>query len=184
MAGIYNNRKNEPGARPQAVVQKFPTRRGGITPFRPPTVRLIVRPRNLPRLRQHPKSAAGQTHPRSRRSNRRKQHGAAFRSRARVQIDDFKRIAGEGLVTFYESSPGGYRGFCRVCGSPIINKFDVRAADAANVPNMPSRYGVSLGTLDDDPGVRPTAHIFFRSKAPWFEIADALPQYAEWTPLT
>jgi hypothetical protein len=115
-------------------------------------------------------------------SNCRKQHGAAFRSRARVQINDFKWIEGEGLVTFYESSPGGYRGFCRVCGSPIINKFDARAATAANDPDMPSRYGVSLGTLDGDPGVRPTEHIFVRSKAPWFEIADALPQYAEWTP--
>jgi hypothetical protein len=115
-------------------------------------------------------------------SNCRKQHGAAFRSRARVQINDFKWIEGEGLVKFYESSPGGYRGFCRVCGSPIINKFDARAADAADDPGMPSRYGVSLGTLDDDPGVRPTAHIFVRSKAPWYEITDDLPQYAEYPP--
>src|SRR5205823_813248 len=53
----------------------------------------------------------------------RKQHGAAFRSRARVEISDFKWVQGEDLVTFYESSPGGFRGFCRVCGSPVINKF-------------------------------------------------------------
>jgi hypothetical protein len=117
-------------------------------------------------------------------SNCRKQHGAAFRSRARVQINDFKWIEGENLVTFYESSPGGYRGFCRVCGSPIINKFDARAADAANDPDMPSRYGVSFGTLDDDPGVRPAANIFVRSKAPWFEITDGLPQHAEYPPRT
>jgi Glutathione-dependent formaldehyde-activating enzyme len=42
----------------------------------------------------------------------RKQHGAAFRSRARVQISDFKWIQGEDLVTFYESSPGSYRAAC------------------------------------------------------------------------
>jgi hypothetical protein len=44
----------------------------------------------------------------------RKQHGAAFRSRARVQTSDLKWIQDEDLVTFYESSPGSYRGFCRV----------------------------------------------------------------------
>ena len=36
----------------------------------------------------------------------RKQHGAAFRSRARVGIADFKWLQGEELVKFYESSPG------------------------------------------------------------------------------
>jgi hypothetical protein len=39
----------------------------------------------------------------------RKQHGAAFRSRARVQASDLKWAQGEDLVTFYESSPGTYR---------------------------------------------------------------------------
>lgn len=112
----------------------------------------------------------------------RKQHGAAFRSRARVQKSDFKWVQGEDLVTFYESSPGGYRGFCRVCGSPIINKFDVGSMLAGRDPNAPSRYGIALATLDDDPGVRPEAHIFVASKAPWFEITDGLPQFADYRP--
>src|SRR5205814_10109264 len=60
----------------------------------------------------------------------RKQHGAAFRSRARVNASDFHWLRGEELVTFYESSPGTYRGFCRVCGSPIVNKFDERSLSA------------------------------------------------------
>src|SRR6516225_2297373 len=51
----------------------------------------------------------------------RKQHGAAFRSRARVNISDFKWVHGEELVTYYRSSPEFQRGFCRVCGSPIVN---------------------------------------------------------------
>lgn len=38
---------------------------------------------------------------------------------------------------------------------------------------------VTLGTLSDAPSIRPTAHIFTGSKAPWFEITDALPQYLE-----
>ena len=109
----------------------------------------------------------------------RKQHGAAFRSRARVQISDFKWIQREDLVTFYESSPGSYRGFCRACGSPIINKFDARSWTAQHDPDVPSRYGIALATLDDDPGVRPLSHSHVASKAPWFTITDDLPQFPE-----
>jgi hypothetical protein len=109
----------------------------------------------------------------------RKQHGAAFRSRARVAQTDFKWVRGEELVTFYESSPGGFRGFCRVCGSPIINKFSAGTPVAERDPDAPSRYGIALATLDDDPGVRPAAHGFVASKAPWYEITDNLPQFAE-----
>jgi hypothetical protein len=36
---------------------------------------------------------------------------------------------------------------------------------------------VTMGTLVDAPGVRPTEHIFVGSKAPWFTITDDLPQY-------
>ena len=109
----------------------------------------------------------------------RKQHGAAFRSRARVQTRDFKWIQGKDLVTFYESSPGRYHGFCRVCGSPIINKFDERAPAAKIDPQVSSRYGIGLATLDDDPGVRPACHSYVASKAPWFTITDDLPQFPE-----
>jgi hypothetical protein len=99
----------------------------------------------------------------------RKAHGAAFRSRARVRAADFRLISGEELLTFYESSPGTHRGFCRVCGSPIVSKFDAH----------PSALGLPLGALDDDPGVRPQMHVYVASKAPWFAITDGLPQFAE-----
>jgi len=99
----------------------------------------------------------------------RKAQGAAFRSRARVSAKDFRWVQGEELVTYFESSPGNLRGFCRVCGSPIINRSD----------NDQSLYGLALGTLDDDPGVRPKVHVFVGSKAPWFEITDDLPQFPE-----
>jgi hypothetical protein len=36
---------------------------------------------------------------------------------------------------------------------------------------------VAMGTLIDDPSIRPSAHIFVGSKAPWFAITDDLPQY-------
>ena len=36
-----------------------------------------------------------------------------------------------------------------------------------------------MGTLIDDPTIRPTSHIFVGSNAPWFTITDDLPQYHE-----
>jgi hypothetical protein len=83
-----------------------------------------------------------------------------------VRAADFEWVQGKELVTFYESSPGNHRGFCRVCGSPIVSKFD---ADT-------SYYGLPLGALDDDPGVQPQLHVHVASKAPWFTITDDLPQ--------
>jgi hypothetical protein len=38
---------------------------------------------------------------------------------------------------------------------------------------------VALGSLVDEPSIRPTKHIFVGSKAPWFAITDDLPQFDE-----
>jgi hypothetical protein len=40
-------------------------------------------------------------------------------------------------------------------------------------------YNVPGGSFDDDPGVRPSEHIFVGSKAHWHTIADDVPQYRE-----
>ena len=112
----------------------------------------------------------------------RKQHGAAFRSRARVRRSDFKWLQGEALVTYYEATPGYRRGFCRVCGSPILNRAEPNSRLAQNHPQTLTEFGIALASLDDDPGVRPDSHIFVGSKAPWFEITDNLPQYPDYPP--
>jgi hypothetical protein len=98
-----------------------------------------------------------------------KAQGAAFRSRASVKATNFHWIIGQELVTYYESSPGNHRGFCKVCGSPIHSKFD----------SYPDVYGFPLGILDDDPGVKPASHVFVANKAPWHDITDELPQFAQ-----
>ena len=110
----------------------------------------------------------------------RKQQGAAFRSRARVRRSDFRWLQGEALMSWYEATPGYRRGFCRVCGSPIINWAEPHSPPA-NPVNL-GEFGVALATLDDDPRVRPESHCFVRSKAPWFEITDDLPQYEGYPP--
>jgi hypothetical protein len=100
----------------------------------------------------------------------RKAHGAAFVSWTFVEPDRFRWTAGESLLARYESSPGNARCFCRLCGSPLA------------VAHGDEVREVVLGSVDDDPGVRPAEHIFVDSKAPWHEITDALPQHAEWPP--
>ncbi|MGH8841924.1 MAG: GFA family protein [Advenella sp.] len=99
----------------------------------------------------------------------RKAHGAAFRSRASVEVRDFEFLQGEKLMRFYESSPGTHRGFCSSCGSPIFSKFD----------DDKSCYGLPLGGLDSDPGIKPELHVYVSDKAPWHDIADRLPKYSE-----
>jgi len=102
----------------------------------------------------------------------RKAHGTAFRSRAGVRAKDFRWVSGEELITWFESSTGNHRGFCSRCGSPLLSRFDSR----------PDVYGLPLGCLDTDPGVSPGMHVFVGSKAPWFDITDALPRYQEFPP--
>lgn len=102
----------------------------------------------------------------------RKVHGTAFRARGRVNTLDLRWIQGETLLRFYESSPGEHRGFCSVCGSNIYTRFDAR----------PQEVGLSLGILDDDPGARPSCHVFVASKAPWHDIKDDLPQHPRLPP--
>ena len=102
----------------------------------------------------------------------RKATGAAFRTRAKVSAAAFRWVRGEELVSKYGSSPGETRTFCRICGATLPTFFQDRSGE----------IGLPLGTLDDDPGVRPSAHVWVDSKAPWWEITDALPQYSEGVP--
>ncbi len=97
----------------------------------------------------------------------RKATGAAFRTRAAVPSASFCWSAGESLLARFESSPGEERTFCRVCGSTLVTLFRDR----------PEEIALALGTLDSDPGIRPSAHVFVGSKAPWYEIDDALPRF-------
>jgi hypothetical protein len=86
-----------------------------------------------------------------------------------VHEADFVVTSGQPLIKAFQSSPDEYRHFCSECGSPIYE-------NAAARKRMVS---VRCGGLEDDPVVRPTAHIHAASKAPWIDILDRLPQFAE-----
>jgi hypothetical protein len=98
--------------------------------------------------------------------------GSAFASNAPLRTEYFSLTAGADLVTEYESSPRKYRAFCGRCGSPVYSRRD----------DDPGIRRIRLGTLDGDPGRRPVAHTWVSAKAPWYEIEDALPQFAEAPP--
>ena len=98
----------------------------------------------------------------------RKIRGTAFASNLFVPLESFRYTQGEDLLHAYKL-PEAERFthvFCKVCGSslPFLNV----ARGLAVIP---------MGSLDDDPGHPPDAHIFVGSKASWFEITDSLPQH-------
>jgi hypothetical protein len=97
----------------------------------------------------------------------RKAHGAAFGTYADVRRADFKLVSGATDITSYRSSPEVQRTFCKRCGSILQFIRDTR----------PNHFSLAIGTLDDPPEARPSAHIFVGSKAAWFEITDGLPQF-------
>jgi len=100
----------------------------------------------------------------------RKAHGAAFATFARVPAAAFRITAGADLVKRYQSSDPVTRSFCGTCGSNLTFVF----------AGMPEHLWVAAGSFDEDPGVRPSAHIFVASKAPWYEITDQLKQFGEY----
>ena len=101
----------------------------------------------------------------------RKQTGANFATYAHVEKTKFRWLSGEELISRYESAPGSFRAFCRVCDS--LAPGQAPYLETVSVP---------AGLLDDDPGVRPRLHVFTSSKAPWWEINDDLPQHEKWVP--
>jgi hypothetical protein len=103
----------------------------------------------------------------------RKESGSAFGTVAVVQPSEFRFVKGEDLVKFYDYPPDGRRAFCSVCGSKAPLQLKFRDSHI---------YLIHAGLLDDDPVVRPMLHMFVGSKAPWWEINDALPQYEKWVP--
>ena len=103
----------------------------------------------------------------------RKSHGGGFSTFARLTAGDFRIVAGSEHVRGYRSSAPIERTFCATCGSRLTVRFD----------GMPHAVWVSVGTLDDDPGVPVGVHMFVGSKAPWDEISNALPQFTEYGPM-
>lgn len=76
-------------------------------------------------------------------------------------------VKGQDELTRYESTPGWGLGFCSTCGTTLCGFHDSLV------------HGVTLGSVDGDPGVRIGMHLFVGSRAPWDDIGGAAPQFVE-----
>ena len=83
---------------------------------------------------------------------------------------EFRWIAGESALNTYTSAHGWGIAFCRTCGSTLCGIFDGKV------------HGVTLGTVDGDPGVQIEIHTYVGSKAPWDHIGGSAPQFEERPP--
>jgi hypothetical protein len=100
-------------------------------------------------------------------SNCRRATGSAFKPFAGIERDKLAITQGaENLLIFGDDATHDAR--CGRCGSLLYSQ--VREGAFVHV---------AMGTMVDDPTIRPGAHIFVGSKAPWYTITDDLPQYRE-----
>ena len=103
----------------------------------------------------------------------RRGRSAAHATNLFVNLGDFAFKSGEELVAQYKVPDARFFtvAFCTRCGG-----------GAPRVSRERSFVSVPAGTLDTDPGIRPEAHIYVASKAPWFAITGDVPQHAEMPP--
>lgn len=100
----------------------------------------------------------------------RKASGSAFMAAVAVRASGFRMVSGSELIQRFElpvrDEPPAYsRVFCGRCGCVVPEP-----EPSADV------FEVAAGLFDDDPGLRPERHIMVEHRAPWYVIADALPQ--------
>jgi hypothetical protein len=92
--------------------------------------------------------------------------GSAFKPFAGIRREHLMLTRGADLTLVYGDKTAAHDVHCGRCGSLLYSI--VRGGAYAHV---------TMGTLVDDPGIRPSMHIFVGSKAPWHEITDDLPQH-------
>jgi hypothetical protein len=101
-------------------------------------------------------------------SNCRRATGSAFKPFAGIERNRLRLVPGKDTVKIYGDQRAAHDVHCAACGSLLYS-----------VVGEGTRVHVTMGTLVDEPTIRPSSHIFVGSKASWHQIADDLPQYAE-----
>jgi len=100
----------------------------------------------------------------------RKASGSAFMAAVAVRRSGFRLTSGSELIRRFElplrEQPPAYsRVFCERCGCVVPE------------PNPSEEvFEIAAGLLDDDPARKPERHIMVEHRAPWYVIADELPQ--------
>ncbi|MFT4704568.1 MAG: hypothetical protein ACI81R_002275 [Bradymonadia bacterium] len=99
----------------------------------------------------------------------RKAFSGAGSAYAEVEPLSFTWTDGEAEVTRFEAMPGWGMAFCQHCGTTLCGWH----GDDVN--------GVTLGSVDGDPGVQIETHIFVGSRAPWDHIGGDAAQFDDGT---
>ncbi len=99
----------------------------------------------------------------------RKSHGAAFATYLGVSRARLTWHSGENNLAGWSTETGTRRDFCRTCGSNIL----------CTVKSEPETVYIPAAVFDTPIHQKPEYHIFVRSRVPWCEIRDGLPQYKE-----
>ncbi|MGA2942028.1 MAG: GFA family protein [Xanthobacteraceae bacterium] len=99
----------------------------------------------------------------------RKASGSAYAANAYVLPEAFRWTSGENVVVRYDLTQARSfaTSFCGKCGSPLPHH--TRSGREIVIP---------AGSVDDDPGVKPSAIAHWDSRAPWVSAANDLP-YSE-----
>jgi hypothetical protein len=101
-------------------------------------------------------------------SNCRASTGSAFKPFAGIEREKLEVVEGGDTLLVWGDEDGNHTR-CGICGSLLYSV----VRDGAYVH-------VAMGSLVDEPSIRPTEHIFVGSKAAWFEITDELPRSDEY----
>ena len=104
----------------------------------------------------------------------RKAHGTALSTHAVMRPDQLIWHSGESSLQSYESSPNAYRKFCPHCGTHIL----------VHGQTGDGTLAIPAGTLDGDPVLTITGHMFVEERVGWYKIRDDLPQHRGWPPGT
>jgi hypothetical protein len=77
------------------------------------------------------------------------------------------QVTWNGRRSFWNSSAGVTRGFCRQCGTPL-HYMSTR---------WPGEVHVLAATLDDLTFFKPKAHVHWAERVPWLTLDDGLPRH-------
>lgn len=92
-------------------------------------------------------------------------HGAAFVTWVGVAESQFRWLLDSSL-RWYDSSPGAQRGFCGVCGSPIVFRST----------QWPGEIHLARALIDHPLDRTPQIHVFHDTQVPWVTLGDDLPR--------
>jgi hypothetical protein len=93
----------------------------------------------------------------------RKHTGAAASAQGRVPREAFRLVSGAALIRVYAPpGQGMVKAFCTTCGSSLFGGSWPEGREVS----------IRLGTLDDDPGIRPRFHNYTADAPAWLPVPD------------